>query len=557
MGYKIDIKSNKLGDVFIHGMNNEIELFCQQGYRERINDVSYFYTSITYMILNRIIRNKTINGICLQLLFADIYGTKIEKVKDSIFELISDDVQKKENIIFNEAEELIKALNEYEIPEWYFSFGYDLFNKIADEGMFVDDGYLYYIIYEGNRYAFVKKCIDSLEIERSLDNQYMIEEIGYGFSFISSYDYVRKKVYLKRINQKDFFYIYDLTTNDYRFYPHSLYIIYDGIPYVITQDKYFAYIDGDVIHKIKEYYSYENYIFINDYIFVAPKKIFKRFFYPYCVTMDGKKIDAGLDFASEHLWKFIVDIIGITDKSDDCLLDEKIDSLFLDIPRPKKITINFFIELFKRFDSKFEDKTKIENLLIFYDICKKLSEIINPDDDITKLLYVLIDVNRIISDEEDDFFPVSKLFSRIEEIRLVKEKTDEFYKAYNDGDYDAVRNVLLDDIEVDEEKISKKNSKQMREGIINSSRNSKGKIGIFKFQNNRIKKNVIDKNEGTVIGNLVIPYLKGVEYDGFISYDSYSDIYEITINQSISESQKKRIIMGYDLAGCDYMFVVR
>ena len=206
---------------------------------------------------------------------------------------------------------------------------------------------------------------------------------------------------------------------------------------------------------------------------------------------------------------------------------------------PDNLTIPSIINAFRTTIPSSELCTN-KKFIIFESLCDLLSTYINPEDDITQLLYVLYDMERILCKSYGQF-PSEELYWRCKDVNESREDKEKLIEAFRAWDYEAIRMIILKDM-------PDKKKKEVEES---------GLIGAFCFENNHIKSFTLDKRYGMVLGNQIVYNTNIDGSQGMVSYDCCSDRYYVTSACALSNKDKMQIIKDYKLPGDQYMFVVQ
>ncbi len=520
----------ELGDAFRYGMSNEILTLLGDSDEA---DGTHLYASIAYMYLNGIISAETTASVYKTLLVGAIGEEKVEKVVREI----SGDIFKEllNRYHFQNMDTLVEVLNEMRIADWYYDFGMEIVSHSLC-GIFLYEKYLYYIATEENTTQFVKVDSRKLFSGERLDHQDSKRVLGVGYSQIYGFDENLCRVYLAVENMDRFYLYYDMITNDFVVCSDELLAVRNGIPYVITKDHYFAYVNGQDIHKIKPYHSYEKYIDKKDGFFIVPKDVDKPFFYPYCVTLDGKVLPADIDECRKYIWSYL-EKVGQEEHYRHALFRGKKEE-FYKIIRPQELSIGSVLDAFRNQIPGSELCTN-RKYIIFERLCELFSQYVAPSKDVTELFYILYDLNRIVA-KDCECFPSEELYWRIKEVSASKENGRELQNAFINADYNQVKRIIRGDI-----------------FVVNKEREVSGLIGGFFFDDNGLQTHPVRLCYGRVVGRQVMADIDLSIAPGIVSYDNSSDRFYITSDCLISNKDKMRIIKDFQLSKEQYVFVVQ
>ena len=521
---------NQLGDAFRHGMITELSDHFND---PEDADETHLYASVAYMYLNGLISQDATVSI-YRTLFADpLGGERLNDVVKTISKDIFDELLDKYH--FTNLNDLLDILNETVIPNWYFDIGSELVSHSV-RGMFLYDEYLFFIAEENDKLLFVKLNQARINTDNSLDKQKKFTVLGYGYSEIYGFDDKLARVYLGVQNQNGFYHCYDMVSNSFIVCSNELLAVRNGIPYVITKDNYFAYVMGDIIHKIKKYYDFENYVQQKNCFLVVPKSTDTSYFYPYCVTYDGRVLPADDEDCKKHIWRELKCVVCAEDRLRYTFFsefDENDNKVFM----PKRLSIKSILGAFKDAVSNSE-LCMNKKFIIFESLCDLLRGYINPDDDITQLLYLLYDLDRIVRREYGEF-PSEQLYWKFKELNESGEDKERLRKALKTQNYDAIKIMVLENIPYrkDEE-------------------NESGLIGEFSFGEEGLTIYTMDKRCGVVIGSQIVCNTN-LNVQGMVSFDCSYNMYYVISERILTNKDKMEIVKGFKLPKNHYIFVVQ
>lgn len=520
-----------LGDAFRYGIINEMESLLIDS-----NDEGgiHFYASVAYMVLNGLISRDTADLIYQEILVGSVLEKKIDEIVESISKSIFRELIYKYH--FRDMDDLVDILNEKIVPGWYFDIGMEVVRHCL-RGIFLYEDYLYLISGDEGRTLFVKINPKRIDTDKSLDEQENRVILANGYSRIYGFDEKLKRVYLGVMNQTGFYHCYDMVTNDFVICSNELIFLRNGIPYVITNDKYVAYILGDVIHKVKKYYDYEKYIQQRDRILVVPKNADSPFFYPYCFTYDGKVVPADIYDCKKYIWSEL-EYVGHAENRFHYEFFRQFEENEKKVPMPKDFSIGSIIKAFKDIIPNSELCTN-KKFIIFESMCDLLCKYIKPEDDVTHLLYVLYEIERVVRRGYCEF-PSEELYWRFKEINECGEDNEKLVEAFKKWDYETIKSIVIGD-----------------KSNINDEVTESGLIGEFHIENNDLKSLVLEKCYGNVLGNLIVYSTSFDGSKGTVSYDCLSNMYYIISAFALSKEEKMQIIKDYKLSEDKYMFVVQ
>ena len=520
----------QLGDAFCYGMSNEIETLLSDS--DEVGGI-HLYASIAYMYLNEIISSETTISVYHALLMGRIGEEKIEKVVKQVSQDIFRELMNRYR--FQNLDTLVELLNEKMITAWYFDFGLEIVSHSL-RGIFLYDKYLYFIASEENTTQFAKVDSRKLFKDEQLDKQDSKRVLGVGYSQIYGFDEKLRKVYLGLENMDGFYQYYDMISNDFVICSNVLLTVRNGIPYIITKDYYFAYVLGQEIHKIKPYHDYEKYVDKKDGFFVVPKGVDSTFFYPYCVTFDGKVVSANIDDCRKYIWTYLEEVGQEVHYRYSFFGKKKEESN--KIIMPEVLSIDSVLDAIRNQIPSSELCTN-RKYIVFERLCELLSQYVAPSKDVTELFYTLYDLNRIVA-KDCGCFPSEELYWRIREVSTSKEDSVALENAFANEDYKEVKRIIRGDI-----------------FVVNKEGKMSGLIGVFLFDENGLQTHPVQLCYGRVVGRQVLADIDLSVAHGMVSYDSGSNVFYITSNHFISKEDKMQIVKDYQLSEQQYVFVVQ
>lgn len=119
-----------------------------------------------------------------------------------------------------------------------------------------------------------------------------IERLASGFNEVLGFDDKLQRIYLKLYSQRNSYAYYDILTDKVVIGRNRFHSVVSGNLFVITRDDYLAMLIDDTEYCISKYKEYENYEARADYFMVKPNNSGDRFFYPYYLYFDGRKVPA-------------------------------------------------------------------------------------------------------------------------------------------------------------------------------------------------------------------------------------------------------------------------
>ena len=526
----------KLGDALRYGLIYEI-LDASD------NSEVHLYGAISYLYLNGYIQNKTATSIYDSMRLKKISNdNELKKIVKKISEKVFDDLRDSLELGFSykSLEDFVEDLNKVSISYSYFVFGETLTEK-SRCGMFLNEQTLYYIAMEDERTSLAKIKLVDLEQGVSLDMQAAKERLGYNYIKICGFDKGLRRVYLKGVGQEGLYHYYDMLTNLFVVCPAAFIDFKMNVPYVITNDGYFAMVQGDEVHKIRKYQTFEHYIARKNDFLVVPKDINTKAFLPYRVMFNGMVVSADAEACRRFIWKELEIVVKLQSLSwlfSKGLLDVN------DISMPQKMTLDSIIGTFKNEISGDELCTN-KSFILLESTFNILKGYISSDEDVTKLLYVLYDVNQQLNGEEMERFPSEKLYLRLKELNI--RKNVELNKIFEKNDFEELKKLILD---------GKTNDN------VNKEKDKEGLIGWFYLWESEMECHSFKRKYGTIVGNLIIgnPNIIGMKLDkvsGFVSYDCFEDCYYITCDRVLTPENQLTILCRFNLRDEEFYFTTQ
>lgn len=513
------IRFEKLGDALRYVFTAElVELAKSEGHGE----APHFYAVLSYMQLNKLIGDliatKTHMAMFLESRGEESIKNVIEKVSRFLLESIKD------NIKFNNLDELLDKLNEHYIDRWYFSIGQSLIESYATDA-FLHNKMLYFIgkNKNGNDHSLNRISVERISPDTDLSDDSNVEMLADGFSSILAMDEHNHRIYLQMYDQENCFAYYDILSNEIVMCKGRFLDLVNKFLWIITEDNWVAYIAGDKIHRVRQYVEGEDYERKQGYFLVTPEKDSGRFFYPYYVFSDGNAKLADKKDYGVCLWERFTKGIFENDYSD--FRFRLFETPAWKMARmPLKFSINNIIESIN--DVLSEDKRCNNRGYIlldsFFDMMKKY---VDPDKDYTKLWFTLAEASSYLS--EDNVFPSEELYWRIKEIE-VENTSDEasFPVLLQNYNYDMLFAELVKEIkygkllDLDDCMAGTKEEELM---ILNAdhSVNDNVKIGTFDFINGMLIAEIMSLEEGMFIGDQIIPTVDLSLVGGLVVYDAF------------------------------------
>lgn len=519
------IRLKQLGAAFRYGMACELSLILRNMSGE---DGINLYASIAYMFLNDLISAETVKKV--ENTIGCNWGKEenLRSVTKKISEMIFEQLMKKYS--FGSLDELVLLLDKHKISDWYFKQGQWIVGK-CEQGLFEYEDYLYYISNDNGDFALVKINTSQIDCE-NLDTTYEKKIVAYGFSEILGFDRNIKRIYLRMDNQMDFYHVYDILSDTFKVNRGTFLTLKEGIPYAINRENCVIYLIGDTEHVIKKVLENEQYKVLDENFLVLPRSTDESIFCPYYVTFDGKVKNADVEVSRRLIWseitKFaIYDVMwnpylgGL--QSENCIWGDLNTS----------ITIHNILDTLGSYipDS---DKCKNKRYILFLNILKLLGNYVDDNEDITRLMFELYDVNLRLR-KDNDLFPSEELYWRFKEIDVSGESKKKVIEFLNRNDYIGLGEFFCD-----------KN--------VPVYKKIRPMIGTIGWGTYGIEIFPVELKSGMIIGNMIIP-MEIMNAEGIVSYDSFHDRYIVTCNRIINSEERLLVESKLNLYGKNISYV--
>ena len=532
----------RLGNAFQYGLTVELP---ELELRNKGNDGFRLYAALSYMCLNGLISDDVSSLLGTELLEmlgpdadVDLSGASWLLIENVIEQILSELMKKYE---FKDLNHLVGQLNEIIVPEWYFYAGRWLMERIRT-GTFLYEDSLYYIVTEDDRDNLYRLHTDCIDDETDLDS--CGEKLGKEWAFckVEGFDKKAGKAYLSDENCRDFYGCYDIASGTL-IVCHGRFLLWnEGIPFVITEDHFLAYVDGDTLHKIKKYYDHEKYRARKGCLLVYPSGQDGRFFYPFCVTLDGEVIPADEEDCRDIIWEKI-NLIEENMGDDDMPFGPQWIGRRHEIPMPEKLSVCSIMDsLYSCAPSSVRDRS--QNAILYENILGLLGKLVDKDQDVTRLWYVLCEANLKLWNDEWNLpvFPSKKLYQRLKAIDKMEGENagrSKLCELLESADYDEIGRLLCLGCEKADEVRDEK------------------RIGGFLLGKNELVCDMVPVAQGMLIGNQVIPAIDLLKQHGIVTFDIRIRKYSITCCRDISKSDRYRIIERFRLQGEEVSFFVQ
>lgn len=438
---------------------------------------------------------------------------------------------------FHNLDELIENLNKLDLPSWSFVVGEALPDKYTT-GLVLSGNQLYYISDAGDKKLFCRKDVTNINENHYEDLDSMAKDVflAYGYSRILGYDNVLKCFYLEVVNQEGVYHCYDDNTNSFMVFREEFVALKKGFPYIITEDMYFARVENKVVNKLRKLGRNERYCECEDYFLVRPLDRNKSFFLPYVVDFDGAVHEADEAVCRKIIW----DVIQVVTWRDNDLLFDSLRSEGIEhrmIATPKVLCIDKILKevTVRMLGGRSEDK----RFLMLKDTLNILGTFIETSEDITKLLYVLYDIDLSMS-EKIHVFPSEEFYWQLKELITTDRKRARMKNLLKNGNYEELKKLFRVKDKAEEE-----------------SSKSNGMIGVFRIHEEELEVNATPISAGKVFGPHVIPdTLLGAE-DGVVSYDSAQRHFYVMFYRALEVREKLRVMKAFHLSMDKITFFVQ
>lgn len=522
----------RLGNAFQYGLTVELPAL---ELRNKGDDGFRLYAALSYMCLNGFISDDVaavLGTELIETLCSDIdngLGEASWLVIENVIEQILSELMKKYE--FEDLNHLVVQLNEIIVPEWYFYAGRWLLERFRT-GTFLYEDFLYYIIAEEEQDYFYRLYTECIDDETDLES--CGEKLGTGrvFNRMKGFDKKAGKAYLINENCLDFYGCYDVASDTLAVCRGRFLLWNEGIPFAITEDRCLAYLDGDSLHKIKKYYDYEMYRACKGYLLVYPSGQDGRFFYPFCVTLNGEIVPASEEDCRNIVWEkinLIVEDMG----DDDMPFRPQWIGRRHEIPMPEKLSVcSIMNSLYSCVPSSVRDRSM--NAILYESVLELLGKLVDKDQDVTRLWYVLCEANLKLCNDESNLpvFPSKKLYQRLKVIDKMEGENagrSKLCELLESADYDKLGRLLC----IGYEKANEVGDEK--------------RIGGFLLGENELVCDMVPVAQGMLIGNQVIPAIDLLKQNGIVTYDIMTGEFFITSCHDISKPDRNRIVEKYGL----------
>lgn len=551
----IKIRFEKLGDALRYVFTTELaELATSEGHGK----APHFYAVLSYLQLNKLIgelvATKTHMVMFLESRGEESIKNVIEKVSRILLESIKD------NIKFNDLDELLDKLNEHHIERWYFSIGQSLIESYAIDA-FLHNNMLYFIGKNKNEndHALNRISVERISPDTDLSDDSNVEMLADGFSNVLAMDEHMQRIYLQMYDQENCFAYYDILNNEIVMCKGRFLELVNKFLWIITEDGWVAYVAGDKVHRVRRYVDGEDYERKEGYFLVTPNKDSGRFFYPYYVFPDGNtKLSDKKDYGV-CLWERFTKGIFESDYSE--FRFRLFDTPTWKIARmPSKFSINNIME---SINDVLSDDKRCSNrgyilLESFFDMMKKY---IDPNKDYTKLWFTLAEVSSYLS--EDSVFPSEELYWRIKEMEVENaEEENSFPVLLQNYNYDRLLAELVKEIKYGkhldlEDCVAGTKEEELMILNVDHSEGHGVKIGTFDFIKGMLVAEVMSLEEGMFIGDQIIPMIDLSLVGGLVVYDAFHKRSIVISDTEIDRDSKLKLEKTFCFKDNKVMYVRR
>lgn len=528
-----DTMEESLGNGLYNGILVELPKVVQD---DDWDEGTNLKACLAYLYLEGIIQPEALGDIMEEIHYyrgkSALVKVALEKVSGKIL------FQLQKSYEFRSLDELVEKLNEKKLPGWSFPVGEALPHKYTS-GLILCDRQLYYIAETMGKKLFCKLDIYHSVYDPITDLDTLSEKLvlGYGYHKIYAYDRSLKRFYLEPVNQEGFYHCYDVLTNSFSINKGKFVALKNGFPYIITEDDYFARVENETVNKLKKWNENEAYCECEKYFLVRPADRNKSFFYPYAVGFDGKVMEADKKECRKIIWDRIQQVVCDDEEMIfDYFSPKKNESKKVPMPNTLSI-INVLQEVVRAStDSSLCDNKRF---LLFKDILSILSPMVGAKKDITKLWYVLYDIDRSMK-ENIHGFPSEEFYWRLKELVMTEEKKVHLKNTLKSEDYGTLRKLfgVSPAIEVKSDK-------------------HKGKIGVFSLCEDELEANIMPISSGKVFGTHIVPNVWAKKDEGVVTYDSVQGHFYITFHRVLQSGEKLMVLRRFEIPMNQITFFVQ
>ncbi len=517
------MKLNKFGDCLSYGLTHEL-LDKKQSL-----GLSYFKTVIVYMFLKKYMCSETVRKI-RKVISAGQYGNMDSKVLfENVLKLVAGELRK--HFSFSTIEELFEVLNKEIVPEWIYR-NYDKLFALLPEVCWLGK-YLFFVEYKEPVHVLNKVWVEAIRGNAlscdEIDDEYM-RVISYTYSKIIGSNETLGILYLQPANLFDMYAEYCVESNQERIHRNKCLGKVGNM--LIIEDKGFLTVKaGKKLNRIKRLDPFESYEFIENEIYVTPKKEKPIYFKPYKLSLKGCELQVSYSEAKGYLWeelqdersglfkKYLISSIVEENKSD---FDE--------------FTLGNIEDYYKKLTNLESDR----NARVCYFLIKILHKYMEREVDVLDYFYMFMDVSKRYDENTWSTGINERLYWRIEELEARGELEGCIYNI------EKLKAALLEDAFWDDKRVSKEKTAELT--------SCKGKIGEFNLIKGNVDANAVNVKDGYYWGNTFLYSIENRK--GTVSYDVNLDRYTIRYPRILKHSEVERIVDAFDLEYENYHVVI-
>lgn len=538
--------NKKVGSAFKYGMTHELPAIIRDN---GMGNAVHLYASLVYLSLNNIVDPKKISMLPRMIFVESSSKESLKKVVEIVSNIVVDQVKGKFD--FTNFEELQDQMDQYSIPDWCFTYAED-FLKHYIENMIFFHNELYFI---GKRDCDTENSLLRINVgylgkNPELIENAEIERLASGFNEVLGFDDKLQRIYLKLYSQRNSYAYYDILTDKVVIGRNRFHSVVSGNLFVITRDDYLAMLIDDTEYCISKYKEYENYEARADYFMVKPNNSGDRFFYPYYLYFDGRKVPAEKSECEKILWEYMTQRLKEPKLS---YFDNGVSSKKAALPH--KFSMNGITETLDFIIPK-EKQCRSKDFVLIKNIFGILELYLDKDTDITGLLYSLCEASSELNPSIG--FPSEKLYWRLKELQLENEDADmSLSMLIHDHNYGLLIKKLTNET-FDNEKIeqSVENNSSVKNVTYDPWKSeyerdhidgNGGMIGTFSVYADGLKTSPVSLEEGIFLGDQIIPRVNFPYETGIVTYDARTRMHYITCEHDITCEQKLQIIKDFDI----------
>lgn len=539
-------KPHKLGELLQIVMTEVLPCY--------IKNIDYeaqkiYDTLIVYLYLNNLIEEELVYGISSSIYRSDRDDMSVKKTIKDQFRRILHGL--KIDKTYKNFIELVSYLNRYIIDDWYYFVGNQIMS-IYFMGIYrlIDDK-LYYIgrNEESNGIVLKRLNVANITSETELESETNVTILAEGFINIAAVEPLEKLIYLEPINEANYFGIYDVKKDNLTICKGS-YLASAGKMTVLERDGYLNVFENGHTRMVKEYRNCERFERKENYFLVTPlPKRDWSIFLPYNLYFDGHIELADKSDYMSFLWGWITDdlwteyVCGYMSVED--FKNGKVNPHF-----PKEFSIGGVKNCLQWMIPE-EVKEINKHYIRMIKILDILSNNMRMDEDVSELLFTLVEANRYLGTGHD--FPTEALFRRLSVMDSKHKGKDCLLKELiHNHDYDKLFVELLRESAVGKYVIQENTNRFQLIQLLDSMQrketdmNNK-KIGTFRKEGNEIRVGLKSTEDSIVIGSQLVPKENLEEERCIVTYDVNAKRSYVISDIELNATERRIIVREFGL----------